>query len=187
VPISIAVVQNSIREGITALSGLHPKAVAWSDEQQAAGSTIVVLTIVQTGSGHDREEYAADEDDDTQLTWTLSTLHYIRVQIRVESQFNAPGSDALFTAEKLRAALRRPDTVWAAGVVNQPDVNTYMHHVPFPHQGRTISAWAFETNFRAVTDFTLDGPIAAGTNMQSVEAVGEDADPAASNQTIDRT
>lgn len=189
--VSIADVQNAIRSGIAALagavgSGVSSKAVVWSDEERPAASVVVILTIVSSGSDHDREEYDEDAETPGQLTWTLSTLHFIRVQIRVESQYNAPGSDALFTAERLRAALRQPTLSWDAGVVNEPDRATYMHHVPFPHGGRLVSAWAFETNFRAVTDFALAGPQAAGSNMQQVEVFGEDAEPPAGNQTIDR-
>jgi hypothetical protein len=185
-PVSIADVQNAIRDGVADLGAVGSRAVVWSDEERPAVGVVVVLTIVQLGSDHDREEYSADEDDDTQLVWQLSTLQYLRVQVRVESQYNAPGRDALFTAEKIRAGLRRPDLVWDAGVINKPDVNTYMHHVPFVHNGRVVSAWAFETNFRAVTDFSLDGPLPAGANMQQVETIGADAEPPVPDQTIDR-
>lgn len=184
--VSIADVQNAIRDGIAALGAVAAGAVVWADEQRPAASVVVVLNIVQLGSDHDRDDYAADEDDATQLTWQMSTLQYFRVQVRVESQYNAPGRDALFTAEKIRAGLRRPDLVWDAGVINKADVNTYMHHVPFPHNGRIVSAWSFETNFRAVTDFSLEGPLPAGTNMNQVEVIGADAEPPAADQIIDR-
>lgn len=184
---SIADMQNAILEGVRAISGVTPTAVMWDSEQRTAAKLIVLLKIVQLGSDHDREEYVGDEDNAGQLLWQLSTLQYMRVQIQVESIYNAPGSDALFVAEHIRAALRRPDLVWGGGeVINKPDINTYLHRVPFVHDGHVINAWSFETNFRAVTDFTLDGGMAAGTNMVQVEVVGADAEPPAGDQTIDR-
>ncbi len=179
--------QNAILTGVREIAGVGAKAVAWSDEQRPAAPVVVILSIVQLGSDHDREDYAEDPDTAGQLVWSLSTLQYMRVQVRVESQFNAPGRDALFVAERIRAALRRPDLVWGGGeVINKPDINTYLHHVPFVHDGHVISGWSFETNFRAVTDFSLDGPLPAGTNMNQVEVGGEDAEPPAPTQTIDR-
>ncbi|MES2384527.1 MAG: hypothetical protein V4593_08255 [Pseudomonadota bacterium] len=185
-PVSIADVQNALKAGIVSIAGAAAGAVVWADEQRPAAGTLVVLNMVQFSADQDREAYAEDADDATQLTWGLSTLHHIRLQVRCESQYNAPARDALFVVERIRAGLLRPDLVWGAGLVNFPDQATYLHHVPFPHQGRLVSAWAFETNFRAVTDFSLDGPIAAGTNMKHVEVIGADADPPASDQTIDR-
>lgn len=187
---TIADMQNAILEGVRAIAGVAESAVSWSDERRNAAKVNVILTIVQLGSDHDREEYIEDPDNADSLLWTMSTLQYMRVQVRVESQFNAPGSDALFVAERIRAALRRPDLVWGGGeVINKPDINTYMHHVPFSHDGHIVSGWSFETNFRAVTDFTLDGVdgLPAGANMQQVEVIGADAEPAASDQTIDRS
>jgi hypothetical protein len=189
VTVSIADVQNAIKAGVRTLAvnaGAVPSAVVWADEPRPAAQVVVVLNIVQWGNDIDRGEYAEDPEDSTQLVWSMSTLHYIRVQIRCESIFNAPGRDAAFTAEAIRAGLRRPDLVWAAGVVNQPDINTYLHHTPFPHDGHTISVYSFETNFRAVTDFMLAGPIPAGTNMREVEVIGADAEPPAGDQTIER-
>lgn len=185
-------VQNAIRGGIaaigaTATGAAAPAPVVWAEEQRPAAKVIVVLKIVQWDADVDREEYAADEDNPGQLVWSLSTLHYIRIQVQVESQYNAPGADALFVLEKIRAGLRRPDLVFDAGVLNHPDINTYVHRVPFVHGAHIISAYSFETNFRAVTDFSLDGPLPAGANMQSVEVIGENADPPAGRQTIDRT
>lgn len=189
-PFTIADMQNAIKTGVRALvgAGVVPSAVVWSDEERPAANTVVILTIVQLGSDHDRECYEADPEDPTQLVWKLSTLQYMRVQIRVESIYNAPGRDALFVAEHLRAAMHRPDADWGPEVIQKPDVNTYMHHVPFPHGGRLVSGWSFETNFRAVTDFpTEDGNgLPAGANMQSVEVVGEDADPPGATQLVER-
>jgi len=189
-PFSMADMQNAILAGVRSISGLPAGAVVWSDEQRPAADPIVVLTIVQLGSDHDREEFAADPDDDTQLVWTMSTLQYMRVQVRAESVFNQPGRDALTVAERIRAGLRRPDLVWDAGgqVINKPDINTYLHHVPFPHNGRIVSGWSFETNFRAVTDFPLEpaAGLPAGANMQQVEVGGPDADPPATTQLVDR-
>ncbi len=189
-PISIADVQNAIKAGIRTLAtGARavPSAVVWDDEQRPAAQVLVVLDIVQWGNDIDRQEYSEDPDNPGQLMWSLSTLHYIRVQVRCESEHNAPGRDAAFTAEGIRAGLRRPDLVWGAGVKNQPDINTYLHHTSFPHDGHTISCYSFETNFRAVTDYALAGPIPAGTNMRTVEVIGADATPPAGDQTIERT
>jgi hypothetical protein len=187
VPVSVADVQNAIRDGIVSLGAAVPGAVVWAEEARPAAKVLVVLRIVQWGNDIDRETYSEDEDNPGQLLWELSTLHYIRIQIQCETTYNAPGVDALFTLEKIRAGLRRPDLVWGAGVVNQPDVNTYIHRVSYPHGGHIISAYSFETNFRAVTDYALEGPLAAGTNMNQVEVIGADADPPAGDQTIDRT
>jgi hypothetical protein len=182
--------QDAIKTGVRAIvgAGVAPTSVVWSDEERPAANTVVVLTIVQLGSDHDRECYEEDPDDATQLVWKLSTLQYMRVQIRVESIYNAPRRDGLFVAERIRAAMHSPFTSWGPEVIQKPDVNTYMHHVPFPHQGRLVSGWSFETNFRAVTDFpTEDGNgVAAGTNMRTVEVVGEDADPPGATQLIER-
>jgi hypothetical protein len=188
---SIADMQNAIRTGVRAIAGVPTGAVVWSDEQRPAANVLVVLTIVQLGSDHDRQEYVGDPDNDGQLLLEISTLQYMRVQVRAESIFNGPGHDALFVAERIRAALRRVDLVWgpAGEVTNQPDVNTYLHHVPFPHDGRLISGWSFETNFHAVTDYMLPsdgGPIAGGPNMQQVEVGGPEADPPATTQVVDR-
>lgn len=186
-PISIADVQNAIKDGIASLAATAAGAVVWADEQRPAAKVLVVLKVVQWDADTDREEYSEDPENPGQLIWELSTLHYIRIQVQAESIYNAPETNGLFTLEKIRAGLRRPDLVFAAGVLNHPDINTYVHRVSFPHNGHIISGYSFETNFRAVTDYALDGPIPAGANMQQVEVIGEDADPAASNQTIDRT
>lgn len=182
--------QNAILEGVRSIAGTPESAVVWSDEQRPAAKVVVILTIVQLGSDHDREEYTENPDVPGQLIWEMSTLQYMRVQVRVESVYNAPGSDALFVAERIRAGLRRPDLVWGpeGEVINKPDINTYLHHVPFEHNGRLVSGWSFETNFRAVTDYLLppDAPLDAGPNMQEVRTVGEDADPPVPNQTITR-
>jgi hypothetical protein len=191
-PVSVADVQNAIRDGIVSLAATAPGAgaaapVVWAEEQRpAAGKGIIILKIVQWDADVDREEYTEYPDNPGQLVWTLSTLHYIRIQVQCETQYNAPGVDAFFLLEKIRAGLRRPDLVFDHGIMNHPDINTYVHRVSFVHGSHVISAYSFETNFRAVTDFSLDGPLPAGTNMQTVEVLGEDADPPAANQTIDR-
>jgi hypothetical protein len=187
VPVSIADVQHAIKDGIASLGAVATGALVWAEEQRPAAKTLAILKIVQWDADVDREDYAEDPDNPGQLVWSLSTLHYIRIQIQCETQFNEPSVNALFALEKIRAGLRRPDLVFDHGVLNHPDINTYVHRVPYPHSGHIISAYSFETNFRAVTDYALDGPIPAGANMQSVEVLGEDAEPPAGNQTIDRT
>lgn len=169
------------------LGAVVPSAVVWAEEQRPAAKTLCILKIVQWDADVDREHYEADPDNPLLLNWSLSTLHYIRIQVQCETQFNEPSVNAFFALEKIRAGLRRPDLVFAHGVMNHPDINTYVHRVSYPHSGHIISAYSFETNFRAVTDYALEGPLPGGANMRSVEVIGEDADPPAGNQTIDRT
>lgn len=187
-PISFANVQDSIKNGIIALHCVNDKAVCWADEARPAADPVVILNIVQNDADVDRDDYFEDPANPGQLLWRNSTLYYIRVQVRVETQFNKPGRDAMVAAEAIRASLRRPDLVWAAGVFNHPDINTYLHHVSFTHDAHTINAWSFETNFRAVVDFPLGDAlgIAVGANMTSVEVIGSESDPPATDQTIYR-
>jgi hypothetical protein len=109
--------------------------------------------------------------------------------------FNAPGSDALVALERIRAGLRRPDLEYTDGVRNQPDEQTYVHHTSFLSDGRIVSAYSFETGFRAVVDYPIvdgePGSVDAGTNMQTVEVLGSEIDvneatPANVDQEIDR-
>jgi hypothetical protein len=140
----------------------------------------------------DRECVTEDEAILDQWNWALSSLYYIRVQIRTESVFNAPAADALFALEHIRASLKKPSVSLDAGVVMQHDEETYVHHLSFPHDGRIVSAYAFELGFRAVIDFPLADPAEeAAPNMQSVVLdetaveIGED-DPVDFDQTIAR-
>lgn len=172
---TIAEVQDSIRSGIRSLGATaSTAAVYWTDEPQPAAKVLVSLDIVNLAAIQDRETYNTDGDSDSGVDWELSSLYYIRVQIRAEAVFNASGHDALFTLEKIRAGLRRPDLVWEEGVVNQPDEVTYVHHVSFPFEGRTISAYSFETGFRAVIDFPIDvPPVDAGVGILEVVVDGD--------------
>jgi hypothetical protein len=178
-----------MKDGITSLVPLkHRKAVVWADEQRPAADPLIILNIVQNDADVDRECYVEDPDNEGQWLWKLSTLYYIRLQVRVETQFNKPGRDAMVLAEHIRASLRRPDINWDAGIHNHPDINTYLHHVTFSHDGHYINAWSFETNFRAVVDFplTTEGNVVAPPNMQQVEVIGSEAEPPAGDQLIDR-
>lgn len=174
--VSIANVQDAIKDGIQALMTTPSvKAVTWADNPRPAAKVVLILDLVQIGAIQDRVCYV-ETATPGEYKRVLSTLFYLRVQVRAESVYNTPASDALFAVEKVRAGLRNPPAgfAWGAGAVNQPDENTYVHHVSFPHQGRTISAYSFETGFRAVVDHPLEGEISAGPNMQSV--ITEDAD-----------
>jgi hypothetical protein len=173
---TLAQVQNAIRLGIvSAATGVvHSSAISWSDEQQPAGKVRLILDPVYFNVVQDRETYTEDDDNPGQFLWGLSTLYYIRVQLRAESVFNTPGSDALASLELVRAGLRRPTLTWGAGVIYQPDDLTYVHHLPFTHDGRTINCHAIEMGFRAVVDFPSAGPEAAEPNMMRVEV---EADP----------
>lgn len=191
--VSFANVQDAIKQGVIALGAVNSKAVVWADEERPAADPAVILNIVQNDADVDRECYIADPDNPGQLLWRLSTLYYIRVQVRVESQYNKPGRDAMVAAEAIRAGLRRPDLAWGAGIFNHPDINTYLHHVTFTHGSHYINAWSFETNFRAVVDFPLVANlpgagvgIPAGTNMILVELEGDESDPPAENQDVYR-
>jgi hypothetical protein len=179
VPVSIADVQDAIADGIKTLgTTASPLAVTWADEPRPAGKVLLILNLVQIGAIQDRICHVPGVDPGTFVS-KLSTLFYLRVQVRAESVYNHPASDALFATEKVRAGLRNPPTgfVWGAGIRNQADENTYVHHISYPDKGRTISAYAFETGFRAVVDHPLEGVIDSGPNMTSV--ITEDADGAA--------
>lgn len=185
-------VQLAIKAGIVSLAATPggAAAVVWEDEPRPSPKVVLILEPIYFDALQDRDGYEPDDDNPGQFKWALSTLYYVRMQIRAESIYNAPGSDALFTLEKVRAGLRRPDLEWGAGVVNQPDVQTYVHRVSYVKDGRVVSSHSFETGFRCILDYPLDGPVEAAPNMQSVivegEAeVGED-DPVEINQTIDR-
>lgn len=186
---SFAQVQTAIRDGIVALNVVPAKAIAWANEQQSTAKTKVTLNMLYATAIQDRDTYTTDLDLPTQ--WALSTLWYIRVQIRVDSVFNAPGADAIVALERIRAGLKRPGLEWDAGLVYQPDDITYVHSVSFQHDGHTINSHSIELGFRAVTDFPLTGPEDAEPNMQTVEVleseieVGED-DPVEYEATVAR-
>lgn len=176
--VSIADVQNSIAEGIKALgTTVSTAAVTWADEPRPAAKVLLILDLVQIGAIQDRICYV-ETATPGEFVRQLSTLFYLRIQVRAESVYNHPASDALFALERVRAGLRNPPDgfAWGAGVRNQPDVNTYTHHLSYPDKGRTISAYAFETGFRAVVDHPLSGDISAGPNMRSVMV--DPSDPA---------
>lgn len=185
-------VQNSIKAAVAGTNGVVTGAVAWVDEQRPASTVIAILDILYCQSLQDRNCYVQDDEDPAVWYWRLSSLYYIRIQVRCEAIYNAPNSDAMVAMQKIRAGLLRPDLEMDAGVVVQHDTDTYVHHVSFPHQGRTISAYAFEVGFRAVVDAPLGTPEEGAPNMQavildetSVEAGGEAA-PVSFDQTIER-
>lgn len=185
--ISLADVQNAIRQAVIDTSAVpSATAVAWVDEQQPSAKTLIKLDLVYLQHLQDREENDVDTGE-----WVLSSSFYIRVQARAESIYNAPGYDASFALEKVRAGLLRPDIVLGAGIVYQPDISTYVHHLSYLWDGRMISAYALEMGFRAVIDYPLTGTVDSLSNMQAVELddgeaeVGED-DPVLFEGLIER-
>lgn len=189
--VSFADVQNAIRDGVASLAVVPTSAVAWSDEQRPGGKVLLILDNVYSLPMQDRETYTEDEEVPGTFVWELSTLFYIRVQVRAEAIYNAPGSDAMVALEAVRAGLRRPTMTWDAGVIYQPDDLTYIHHVPSIHDNRKISGYALEMGFRAVVDYPLDGPGESLPNMQTVEVLestidtGEE-DPVDYEATVER-
>lgn len=183
-------VQDSIKAGIASLGAVVTGATVWSDDPRPAAKTILILDPVSFAALQDREEYIESAVPGI-WEWSLSSLYYIRIQVRAESVYTASGSDAMFALEKVRAGLQRPTLVFGSGVVNQPDSTTYVHHVPYPHDGHIISSYSFETGFRAVMDFPLTGTIPAAPNMTSVILLATELEvgevvPANIDQTIGR-
>lgn len=188
-PVSWKDVQNSIKKAVAETGAVVTGATAWADEPQPAAERRLILEIIYADALAERDDFEVGDDGIT-TTWTHSTLYFIRVQVRAESTQAGPGRDALFFLEKARTGLLKPTLTLDAGVVLQPDYQTYVHHLPYVSGGRTVSAWAFETNFRAVIDSPLSGPGDAEPNMVQVVAQGElevgETDPATVDQTIDR-
>lgn len=163
-------IQNAIREGIVTLSGLHDKAVSWSDNARGAGKTLIVLDELYAQEQDFRECYTPTQADPTKFAWTAMSLYYIRIQIRVESIYAQPGSDAMVALHRVMAGLRRPSFDWGLGkdLRHQMDNTTYIHHISFPHDTTTINARAFETGFRAVVDFPTTETEPDAPGMQTV-------------------
>lgn len=163
---TLADVQNAIKAGIQFVNPTGSNgAVFWADEAEPAGKFLLILDLLDSEQLIDRQGV----DPETGL-WTLSTLYYLRVQVRAESVYNTPGKDALILLEAVRAGLQRPDLVWGAGVVYQADVNTYVHHVSYiDKDGHMRSSYSFETGFRAVVDFpTAPATVTGQPNMEEV-------------------
>lgn len=157
--------QNGIKAAIVYVAQVAAGAVAWSDEQRPSAKTLIILDLLYVDAIQDREDVVT-----ATLAWTLSTLYYIRVQVRAESVFNGPGVDALFALERVRAGLHRPDIVLSADLGIQFDDQTYVHHVSTTADGRTISSYSFELGFRAVLDYPLaGGAVMADPNMVEVD------------------
>lgn len=167
---SWADVQHAIKAAVVSVAGAAPGAVVWNDEQRPGAKVLLILDLLYLDAIQDREDVDV-ETDPSSPTWTLSTLYYIRVQVRAESVFTAAGADALFALERVRAGLRRPDLALDAGVVVQYDDQTYVHHLRAIADGRTISSYSFEIGFRAVLDYPIADPsdIAAAPNMTEVD------------------
>lgn len=187
--ISVADVQRSIKAAIVGTGAVAASAVFFEDEQRAAAKMPVILTELYWDLIHSRDTYTESETTPGAFVWGLSSLYYVRVQVRVESIYNAPGNDARFTLEKIIAGLRNPQLEMDSEVVLQPDDQTYVHRHAHSVDGRTLNVWSFETGFRCVVDYPLPGPADAGPNMQQVLI---DADAVAGgvtvplDQTVDR-
>lgn len=191
--VSMGDVQDSIKAAVVGTAGTaHAKGVSWVNEPRGAGSVICILDILYAQSLQDRNCHVQDDEDPTIWYWRLSSLYYIRVQVRCEAILNAPNSDAMVALQKIRAGLLNPSLEMDDGVVIQHDNDTYIHHISFPHQGHTISAYAFEVGFRAVVDAPLDPATEDGApNMQAVifeetEVDVDEAAPVDFDQTIER-
>lgn len=184
--VSIADVQDGIKAIVESIGAVASGALVWESEQRPAAQALAILKVVQWDADVDRHAFTADADNPNLYRWSLSTLHYIRVQIRCESTWNAPAKNALATMEWIRAGLRNPALPTPHGILNHEDINTYVHRVDFPHQGRTVSAYSFETNFRAVTDFPLTTPLPGFVNMRSVEVLESSTPALLPTQTISR-
>lgn len=175
--IAMSDVQNAIKLAVEGTNGVVAGAVAWVDEQRPATMVITILDILYAQSLQDRTCYVADPATPGAFLGKLSSLYYIRVQVRCEAIYNAPANDAMVAVQKIRAGLLKPTLELASGVVIQHDNDTYVHHISFPHQGRTISAYAFEIGFRAVVDAPLEPATeAAAPNMKSVKFTGTEVD-----------
>lgn len=167
---TLADVQNAIKAGIQFVNPTgSTRAVVWNDEAEPGAKALIILDLLDSEQLLDREDV-----DPTTGAWTMSTLYYLRVQVRAESIYNTPGRDALILLEAVRAGLQRPDLMWEAGVVYQADSNTYVHHVSYiDKDGHMRSSYSFETGFRAVVDFpTAPATVTGEPNMQEVVATG---------------
>jgi hypothetical protein len=160
-------VQDAIKKVIVETGAVAANAVAWEGEQRPTAKIPIVIKIIYADAILNRDTFELGTIPTA--TWSLSTLYYIRVQVRAEAIYNAPGANALFAIEKVRAGLQRPGLTPDAGVIVQPDDQTYVHNFDFTFDGRTISCWTIETGFRAVIDFPLDGPEDTGANMVEVD------------------
>lgn len=165
---TFADVQNAIQSGIQYLGVVPNKAVSWSDDASPASAVCIILDLVSLEAIIDRQD-----TDPVTAQWSLSSMYYLRVQVRAESIYNTPGRDALIALETVRAGLQRPDITWGAGVVYQPDAQTYVHHVSYLSEERILSSYSFETGFRAVIDYpTAPATVQNAPNMQEVDVVG---------------
>jgi hypothetical protein len=178
VTVSFGDVQTAIKAAVQGCNAFSSDAaVTWVDEPRPAAKTFAILDILYEQCLQDRNCHVEDEDSPGTWYWRLSSLYYIRVQVRCESIFNAPNHDANVALHKIRAGLLNPSLELDSGVVVQHDESTYVHHISFAHEGRTISAYAFELGFRAVIDFPLDPATSEATpNMQTVRFAETEVD-----------
>jgi hypothetical protein len=187
--ISMGDVQDAIKAAVQGCNAFASAgAVTWVDEPRPAAKTFAILDILYEQTLQDRNCYVEDEDAPGTWYWRLSSLFYIRVQIRCESIYNTPNHDANVALHKIRSGLLNPALEMDSGVVVQHDESTYVHHISFAHEGRTISAYAFELGFRAVIDAPLDPATEeAEPNMQTVRFAETEVDTGAdTTETLDQ-
>lgn len=173
---NVADFRNAVKAAVVAVvpAGTSPKAVAWSDEQRPTAQPVIILDVVSDVVLHDRETETPALGGGTAV-WTLSSLHHMNVQVRAESIHGAPGRDALFVLEQIRAGLRRPSvlaTASGAGVeLVAPEIVMPITKRSFlGSDQRTVSSYSFETQARAVLDFA---PTESGYEVTSVDLEGE--------------
>ncbi len=171
-PVGWNTVQDAIKAAVVATGGLPAPAISWVDDKRPTGKVIGILDLVYLQNMQDRDTYT-EIGTTGQYEWALSSLYYVRVQIRVESIFNTPQYDALFALEKIRAVLRNPMLAVSSDIALQPDESTYVHHVSFTKDDHVVSAYSLEFGVRCVLDYPLTGPVDGEPNMQEVTLEGD--------------
>jgi hypothetical protein len=166
-------VQDAIKAAVVATGGLGAASISWVDDKRPTGKVIGILDLVYLQNMQDRDTYTEKDGSPGEFEWALSSLYYVRVQIRVESIFNTPQYDALFALEKIRAGLRNPMLVVSDDIRLQPDESTYVHHVSFTKDDHVVSAYSLEFGVRCVLDYPLTGPVDGEPNMQEVTLEGD--------------
>jgi hypothetical protein len=150
------------------------RSVTWGDDKRPAAKYPILLDVVSAIALHDRQtETVPDPTGAPGVTsWALSTYYELRVQVRAESIYNTSAADALFTLERVRAGLLRPDLELTDGIAIVPDLTTTTRQISFASDGRVVSSYSFEIAVRAVVDYPSTGA-PAGTTVREVLVEGE--------------
>jgi hypothetical protein len=171
---TLADVRDAILAAVVATGATGAKSVTWGDDKRPAAKYPVLLDVVSAIAMHDRETLT--ETDPTGApgvtSWALSTYYELRVQVRAESIYNTSAADALFTLERVRAGLLRPDLELDSGIAIVPDLTTTTRQISFVYDGRVVSSYSFEIAVRAVVDYPSTGA-PAGTTVREVLVDGE--------------